>query len=78
MIAAFVRARTRAHPSRGRRRQCGMVWLRGRDMPHEVRVLTEADLRAAVPLDLAAADDVERAFAALATGEVVMPSILSM
>jgi len=47
-------------------------------MPHEVRVLTEADLRAAVPLDLAAVDVVERAFAALAAGKVVMPPILSM
>ena len=47
-------------------------------MPREVRILTEADLRAAVPLDLAAIDVVERAFAALATGGVVMPPILSM
>ena len=47
-------------------------------MSREVRVLTEADLRRAVPLDLAAVDVVERAFTALATGEVVMPPILSM
>lgn len=47
-------------------------------MPHEVRILTEADLRAAVPLDLAAVDVVERAFAALATGDVIMPPIMSM
>ncbi len=47
-------------------------------MPHKVRVLTENDLRAAVPLDLAAVDVVERAFVALASGKVVMPPILSM
>ncbi|MFQ5564767.1 MAG: cyclodeaminase [Paracoccaceae bacterium] len=47
-------------------------------MPRDVRILTEADLRVAVPLDQAAIDVVERAFAALATGEVVMPPILSM
>jgi ectoine utilization protein EutC len=47
-------------------------------MPHEVRILTETDLRTAVPLDLAAVDVVERAFAALASGKVAMPPILSM
>ena len=47
-------------------------------MPHEVTILTEAELRAAVPLDLAAIDLVERAFLALAGGEVVMPPIMSM
>ena len=47
-------------------------------MSREVGILTEADLRRAVPLDLAAIDVVERAFAALATGKVVMPPILSM
>jgi len=44
----------------------------------EVTVLTEADLREFVPLDLKAVEVVEKAFAALATGEVVMPPILSM
>ena len=33
-----------------------------------VTLLTEADLRAAVPLDLAAVERVEAAFAALAAG----------
>ncbi len=45
-------------------------------MGREVRVLTEADLREAVPLDLAAVEVVERAFAALASGAVVMPPIM--
>ena len=36
------------------------------------------DLRALVRLDLEAVEVVERAFAALATGRVVMPPILSM
>ncbi len=39
-------------------------------MSHEVRVLAEADLRRAVPLDLAAVDVVEGAFTALASGKV--------
>ncbi|MEQ8652919.1 MAG: ectoine utilization protein EutC [Kiloniellales bacterium] len=43
-----------------------------------IRILTEAELRTAVPLDLAAVDCVEAAFRALAGGEVVMPPILSM
>ena len=47
-------------------------------MPHDIRVLTEADLRAAVGLDLSTVDVIEQAFAALAGGDVVMPPILSM
>jgi ornithine cyclodeaminase len=47
-------------------------------MPRDIRVLTEADLRAVVRLDMAAVDTVERAFAALSSGEVIMPPILSM
>jgi len=47
-------------------------------MPHDVLLVTEADLRRAVPLDLAAVDVTERAFAALHSGGVVMPPILSM
>ena len=43
-----------------------------------VRILTEADLRRAVPFDLDAVDCVEGAFRALAGGGVVMPPILSM
>lgn len=41
-------------------------------------MLTEADLRAIVPLDLAAVDCVENAFRALATKAVVMPPILRL
>jgi ectoine utilization protein EutC len=47
-------------------------------MPNEVLVVTEAELRKAVSLDRTAIDAVERAFAALASGKVVMPPILSM
>jgi ornithine cyclodeaminase len=47
-------------------------------MPREVTIFTEADLRKLVRLDLPAIDIVERAFAALASGNVVMPPILSM
>lgn len=47
-------------------------------MAHDVLILTEAEIRGLVGLDLAAVDVVERAFAALATGDVVMPPILSM
>ncbi|VVT27514.1 ectoine utilization protein EutC [Hoeflea sp. EC-HK425] len=43
-----------------------------------IRILTEADLRGLVKLDLDAIECVEQAFAALATGDVVMPPILSM
>ncbi|OOG74769.1 Delta(1)-pyrroline-2-carboxylate reductase [Ensifer sp. M14] len=41
-------------------------------------ILTEADLRAVVPLDLAAVDCIENAFCALATKAVVMPPILRL
>ncbi|WP_186396459.1 cyclodeaminase [Stappia sp. TSB10GB4] len=47
-------------------------------MAHEVTVLTAGELRGLVHLDLAAVDVVERAFAALASGTVIMPPILSM
>jgi ornithine cyclodeaminase len=47
-------------------------------MPREILILTEADLRGLVRLDLDTIDVVGRAFAALATGRVVMPPILSM
>ncbi len=47
-------------------------------MSHEVVLLTEAQLRRAVPLDRTAVDVVERAFVALAEGRVIMPPILSM
>jgi len=44
----------------------------------EIKILTEADLRRLVPLDRDAVACVEKAFRALAGGEVVMPPILSM
>jgi ornithine cyclodeaminase len=47
-------------------------------MAHEVRIVTEAELRAALPLDLAAVDAVEAAFSALAAPGAVMPPVLSM
>ncbi len=43
-----------------------------------VRILTEAELRRLVPLDLAAVAAVEGGFLALAEGGVVMPPVLSM
>jgi ornithine cyclodeaminase len=43
-----------------------------------VNILTEADLRDLVPLDIAAVDCVEDAFRALATMPVVMPPILRL
>jgi ectoine utilization protein EutC len=43
-----------------------------------ILMLEEAELRAAVPLSLAAVDVVEDAFRTLAEGSVVMPPILSM
>lgn len=47
-------------------------------MPRDIAILTAADLRGLVALDLDAVDVIERAFAALATDRVVMPPILSM
>ena len=47
-------------------------------MPNRLKILTETDLRQVVHLDLDAVDCIERAFAALARGSVVMPPILSM
>lgn len=43
-----------------------------------IKILTEADLRKAISLDLDAVACVEQAFKALAGGNVVMPPILSM
>jgi ornithine cyclodeaminase len=43
-----------------------------------IRLLTEAELRKAVPLDDSAIDCISDAFAALATRDVAMPPILSM
>ena len=47
-------------------------------MAHDIQIVTEADLRQAVKLDLTTIDVIERAFVALASGRVVMPPILSM
>jgi ornithine cyclodeaminase len=44
----------------------------------DILILTEADLRRAVTLDVAVVDVVEQAFRALAGGKVIMPPILSM
>ncbi|MEP3431122.1 MAG: ectoine utilization protein EutC [Roseibium sp.] len=44
----------------------------------EIKILTEAELRKAVGLDLEAVECIEQAFVALATSDVVMPPILSM
>jgi len=47
-------------------------------MAHDIRIVTEAELKATVKLDLTTVDVIERAFVALASGQVVMPPILSM
>lgn len=47
-------------------------------MSHEIQIVTEAELRATIRLDVDMVDVIERAFAALAGGDVVMPPILSM
>ena len=47
-------------------------------MANDIRIMTEAELREVVALDLETVDVIESAFAALAGGEVVMPPILSM
>ena len=47
-------------------------------MANDIRIMTEAELREVVALDLELVDVIEAAFAALAGGEVVMPPILSM
>lgn len=47
-------------------------------MPHDIRVVTETELRGVLGLDRALVDVVEQAFAALAGEGVVMPPILSM
>ena len=47
-------------------------------MANDIRIMTEAELREVVSLDLETVDVIEAAFAALAGGEVVMPPILSM
>jgi ornithine cyclodeaminase len=46
-------------------------------MPN-IKIITEAELRRLVPMDLAAVDCVEQGFRTLAEGKVVMPPIMSM
>lgn len=47
-------------------------------MARDIQIVTEAQLRQHLALDLTCVDVVERAFRALASGSVVMPPILSM
>ena len=47
-------------------------------MAHDIQIVTEAELRAILPLDLMVVDVIEAAFVALAAGGTVMPPILSM
>lgn len=47
-------------------------------MAHDIQIVTEAELRTDVHLDLTLVDVIEAGFAALARGGVVMPPILSM
>ncbi len=47
-------------------------------MAHDIRIVTEAELRQAVGLNAKTVDVVEHAFRALAEGGVVMPPIMSM
>ncbi len=47
-------------------------------MAHEIRIVTESELRKAVSLDLTCVNVIEKTFAALASDKVVMPPILSM
>lgn len=47
-------------------------------MAHDIQIVTEAEVRRLVRLDLTTVDVTEAAFAALARGGVVMPPILSM
>ncbi|AVX05872.1 ornithine cyclodeaminase [Maritalea myrionectae] len=47
-------------------------------MSHEILIVTESELKRTLKLGRSVNDLVEKAFAALATGEVIMPPILSM
>jgi len=47
-------------------------------MAHDITLVTEAELKRAIGLDLGTVDTIEKAFAALSGGSVVMPPILSM
>ena len=47
-------------------------------MVHDIRIVTETELRQAVALDLDTVDVIERALVALSAGGVIMPATLSM
>jgi len=47
-------------------------------MAHDIRIVTEAELRAAVALDRDTVKVIEQAFGALSDGGVVMPPVMSM
>ncbi|MDZ7711207.1 MAG: cyclodeaminase [Roseovarius sp.] len=47
-------------------------------MPHDIRIVTEAELRRAVALDRDTVRVIEQAFGALSDGGVVMPPVMSM
>ncbi len=47
-------------------------------MGHEIRIVTEAELRRVVALDIQTVDVIEAAFVALSRGEVTMPPVMSM
>lgn len=47
-------------------------------MAHDIRIVTEADLRGAVSLDRETVRVIEQAFGALSDGGVVMPPVMSM
>jgi ornithine cyclodeaminase len=47
-------------------------------MAHDIRIVTEADLRGAMDLDLGTVEVIEHAFAKLSEGGVVMPPVMSM
>jgi ornithine cyclodeaminase len=47
-------------------------------MAHDIRIVTEAELRGAVALDLETVEVIEQAFGALSDGGVVMPPVMSM
>jgi ornithine cyclodeaminase len=47
-------------------------------MAHDIRIVTEGELRASVDLDLDTVEVIEQAFAKLSEGGVVMPPVMSM
>jgi ectoine utilization protein EutC len=55
-----------------------MAAAEGGRQPLAITVLTEAELRSCVALDIEAVDAIEQAYSALAVGRVVMPPVLHM